>query len=49
MAALYTSWYGDQNTSDSSSYILNENRMLGLPRLRQLKVYLQFISYSNLN
>jgi polycystin 2 len=38
-ASLYNSWYIDNATAeDVDLFVLNENRILGLPRLRQVKV-----------
>ncbi len=43
IGALYTPWYenlASENRSDlqTTGFVLNENRLMGLPRLRQLKV-----------
>jgi polycystin 2 len=35
----WETWYNDRNiTGDEKGYIFYENKLLGLPRLRQLKV-----------
>jgi hypothetical protein len=43
IGALYTPWYnnsasGNRSDLDTTGYVLHENRLMGLPRLRQLKV-----------
>jgi len=40
LSGLYTTtWYNGQNVSNEDlGYVLNENRMLGIPRMRQLRM-----------
>jgi polycystin 2 len=41
-------WYnGDNLTADQYGYVLFENKILGLPRLRQLRVNKKFINFFN--
>ncbi len=47
MGGFYNNFYetpNDQKLPDSTRYFLNDNRVLGVPRLRQLRVN-QFFSF----
>jgi len=50
--AFYNNYYNTPNTQelpDPTSYFLNDNRVLGVARLRQIRVITIFIEYGFLS